>query len=87
MPSIVPFGKFFCRYFVLPKFLRDFQRFRHSGTRLLYSVQGCFSLSRCSPGALLGAAWLTSAISAARPARPVTKSGAGPRPLRSTYVR
>jgi hypothetical protein len=37
MPSIVSFGKIFCRYFARAKFLRDFQGFRPVGTRLLYS--------------------------------------------------
>ena len=38
MPSIVPFGKFFCRYFATAKFLRDFQGFRPQETLLLCSV-------------------------------------------------
>ena len=38
MPSIVPFGKFFCRYFATAKFLRDFQGFRPPETLLLCSV-------------------------------------------------
>lgn len=40
MPSIVPFGKFFCRYFTTAKFLRDFEGFRPRETLLLYSVVG-----------------------------------------------
>ena len=39
MPSIVPFGKFFCRFFVPAKFPRDFHGFRRRGTRLLCSIQ------------------------------------------------
>jgi hypothetical protein len=37
MPSIVSFGKIFCRYFFEPKFLRDFVGFRPVRTLLLYS--------------------------------------------------
>jgi hypothetical protein len=37
MPSIVPFGKFFCRFFERLKFPRDFQGFRPVRTRLLCS--------------------------------------------------
>ena len=38
MPSIVLFGKIFCRYFSRPKFLRDFVGFRPAKTHLLYSI-------------------------------------------------
>jgi hypothetical protein len=37
MPSIVPFGKFFCRFFKGLKFPRDFHGFRPARTRLLCS--------------------------------------------------
>jgi hypothetical protein len=37
MPSIVSFGKIFCKYFAATKFLRDFQRFRKKMTLLLRS--------------------------------------------------
>jgi hypothetical protein len=39
MPSIVPFGKFFCRFFKGLKFPRDFHGFRPARTRLLCSDQ------------------------------------------------
>jgi hypothetical protein len=38
MPSIVPFGKFFCRFFEGLKFPRDFQGLRPERTRLLCST-------------------------------------------------
>ena len=37
MPSIVSFGKIFCRYFFGSKFPRDFEGFRPVRTLLLYS--------------------------------------------------
>jgi len=43
MPSIVSFGKIFCRYFFEPKFLRDFSGFRPVRTLLLYSDRASWS--------------------------------------------
>jgi cytochrome c553 len=50
MPSIVPFGKFFCRFFEGVKFPRDFQGFRPVRTRLL-----------CSDRHTIDAFWMRSA--------------------------
>lgn len=85
MPSIVPFGKFFCRFFKGLKFPRDFQGFRPARTRLLCSDRRTIDWISMHPAPAILVLILASVglAGAGRPAPLCGAPGRRPCPLQS----
>ena len=77
MPSIVRFGKIFCRYFFMLKFPRDFGGFRPVRTHLLYSTADSFSIFGCGRRGLPGCSARCGVGQSTRPSTPKLPESAG----------